>query len=885
MGATFGRSDRRASAASESKVVNAMRELPAGNVTFVFTDIEASTRLLRALGDRYFEVLERHRLLLGQAWSAHCGCEVSVSGDSVFIAFAQPADAARACVEGQRLLAAERWPGEVSVRVRMGIHGGLAAPRNDDYVALAVHQTARVTAAANGGQILMSGETAGQLQSLDNFEAIPLGNFRLRDFDGHVPLFALSGPGFSSAVLPVRATPADRHNLVVQPTPFVGRDEDVDGVVKLVQPGRLLTLTGPGGVGKTRLASEAGVRLAETWPDGVWMVDLAPVREGAQVGAAIARALGVSGSDAWEHVIDHLRTRAAVVFLDNCEHLGPACVEAVDRLLSACPRCSVIATSRESLDVAGQWLWRVNPLSPAMAAELFMDRGRRVDPSIEVNDQLGATVAEICARLDGLPLALELAAARLAALSPEEVLAGLEDRFRLLRTTSTHVPERQRTMRGLLEWSDRLLTAAERTCLRRLAMFAGSFSLAAATAAAAEDCPGGLVSDDVADLVFALVDKSLVVADLRANGTRYQLLESVRSFAFEGLVESDELDSTAQRLAMWYLERVGPEHRHAPGWVSAVSTDIDNLRILVAVVGLSQPERAQVLAYVVSRYLDSAHAYRDGLRELTGHLEELTAPTAVRVCLLTSFADLSLRTGDLEPAQRALDEAVSLHAVVGALPAWDDVAIERTRGDLASRRGDHTAAITAAKRVLETALSPRGRCRMWSQLGIASTAVGDYETARRAFTEELVGYRALGDDGFQMSAEGNLAEVAMRIGDIAAAARHQKTCLELARAVGAPVMIAFSLIVAARLEALDGAWGVAVELHSQAESILEATGGALYDDDRAVSEAMLDDARQALGTVAFDSEVAAGRALDQAAAAELGITVLTRRDDDELIAR
>jgi predicted ATPase/class 3 adenylate cyclase len=860
----------------ECGVAPAVKNLPSGIVTFVFTDMEGSTRLLRRLGDRYAEVLDRHRAVLRDAWDANGGSEVSSSGDSVFVAFDDAAAAARACADAQRQLAVEPWPDDAPVRVRMGVHTGLAAPRQDDYVALAVHQTARVMAAANGGQVLLSSDTALQMAPIDDFDVLSLGRFRLRDFEDDVHLFTLAGPGLPGDLPPVRAVPADGHNLVLPPTRFVGRLDEVDGVVELVQPRRLLTLTGPGGAGKTRLAAEAGLRLAATWPDGVWLVDLAPVQDPSQVGPAVAAAIGAtaSGDDAWTDVIEHLRARKAVVLLDSCEHLASACADAVERILGSCVGCGVVATSRESLGARSESVWRVNPLPLLTAVELFIERARRVRPDLVVDANVEATIREVCARLDGLPLALELAAARLTVLSPSEVLAGLEDRFRLLRSRNTEVPERQRTMKALLEWSDRLLGDDERTCLRRLALFAGGFSLVGAASAVADQV---LDAGDVAELVFSLVDKSLVVADLRAEGTRYRLLESVRSFAHDALVEHGEAEAVARRLAAWYLDQLGPRKRHARGWSSAVAEELDNLRTLILLVASVDQEPAQELAYVVSRHLDSAHAYRDGIRELTEAVTELQAATPARVSLLTSLADLHLRTGDLAGAQGALDAAIALHATVGALPDWDDVAIDRTSGDLACRRGDNAAAIAAAERTLAGDLSPRGRARMWSQLGIASIAIGDLDKARRAFTEELEAYRALGDEGFQISAEGNLAEVALRTGDVAAAARHQGVCLELAMEVGASVMVAFSLIVAARIGAGDGAWELATRLHAHAESILDATDVALYDDDLRLSEEMLADARRALGEAGFEAEVASGRALDLASAASLGREVLTAR--------
>lgn len=853
-------------------------DLPAGIVTFAFTDIEGSTRLLRRLGEQYPAALERHRTILREAWQAHDGFEVATAGDSFFVAFSDARDAAAACAQAQRAIGNEAWPAGAEVKVRMGVHTGLASPRGRDYVALAVHQAARVMAAAHGGQVLLSAETVQRLGDLAA-DVEPVGRFRVRDFDDDVQLFRMCGPGLC-ANAPPRALPAEGHNLVKPPTSFVGRDDALAGVIDHVAPGRVVTLTGPGGTGKTRLAIEVGLQIAPRWPDGVWLVDLAPYQDGAHVVTAIAAAVGAprSGDDAWADVIGHLRSRKAVVLLDSCEHLVTACAEAVQRILQASPGCAVLATSRGSLGAPGELVRRVEPLAGA-AEQLLIDRARLVRPELVVDERNLAIIEEICRQLDGLPLALELAAARFAVLSPAEVLDGLRDRFRLLRSRGADVPERQRTLTAMLEWSDRLLRDDERTCLRRLALFPGGFTTAAAAAAVAD---GAIDEVDVDELVWSLVDKSLVVADLRANGTRYRLLESVRAYALEHLVAAGDRDAVAARLARWYLDRIGPRHRHAPGWSSETGVELDNLRTLIPIVSTAEPARSQELAFTIGRHLDAVHAYRDGIDELRGYVTTLTTASPARVSMMTTLADLELRIGDVDAAERTIEAAEAVAASSGALPEWDDVAILRTRGEIASRRGDHSAAIESARLALASALSPRGRARMWSQLGIASLAVGDVETAWQAFGEERNAYIAIGDEIYRSSAEGNLAEVALRRGDIAGAAEHQRACLELSLELGAPTMAAFSLIVAARIAAHDRAWPTAVSLHAAAESVLQRTGFVLYEDDRRISDEMLDEARRTLGGHQYDAASAAGSGLDLPAAAAIAGSVLAdaiRRDD------
>ena len=861
-------------------------DLPSGIVTFVFTDIEGSTRLLRRLGNRYSDVLDRHLELMASAWEAHGGHLLDTAGDGALLVFKEASAAVEACAEAQRLLVTEPWPEGSRPMVRIGLHTGLAAPHGREYRALAVHQASRVMSAAHGGQVLLSDATVARLSRLEDVAILPLGRFRVRDFDEPVQLFELAGHDLPSGFPAVRALPADGHNLVAPPTSFRGREQEATEVISHLGPGRLVTLTGPGGVGKTRLATEIGLACCAEWADGVWMVDLAPIDEPSLVAPAIGAAVGVPsrGGDSWDELLDHLREREALLVLDNCEGLAAACGVAADQLLAACPACGVLATSRVPLAVHREHLWRVRPLelppsgattpevaaSPAVA--LFVDRVTPVRHDFQLDASTASAVVEICRRLDGLPLAVELAAARLGVLSPQEVLRGLSDRFRLLRNNNPTLPARQRTLEALLEWSDRLLNDNERACLRRLAALGSSFSIAAATAAVADD--DDILAYEVPELVWSLVEKSLAVADLTANATRYRLLESVHEFARKRLDACGETEAVAAKLATWYLSRLGPQCRHHRGWSSEVGVELDNLRALVPLVAPTLPSVAQELAFTIAHYLDAVQSFRQAIAELGRHVEELGSPTPNRISLFTSLADLYLRIGEVGVAKALVAEAEALHHEVGSLPDWDDVAIERTRGDLACRSGDYVTAVDAARRVLAGELSPRGRARMCSQLGIAALALGDLEVAASAFEQELDAYRQLGDRVFEASALGNLAEVALRRDDPAAAARHQRSCLELALELGAPAMVGFSLIVAARLSAADGKWDIATRLHSQAESILDATGLVLYEDDQRLSDLMLEGARFELGDLAFGAARAEGRSLDLPAAAALADRML-----------
>lgn len=864
---------------------------PRGIVTFVFTDIEGSTRLFRQLGDDYADLLRRHRRLLREAWDAHEGYEVGTEGDSFFVAFDRADDALRACIAGQRSLGAEGWPHEGEVRVRMGIHTGLASPQDGGYVALAVHETARVMSSAHGGQILLTHRTLEALGDREGLEFRRLGRFKLRGFDDPVRLYQVAEPGLQQDFPAVRALPADGHNVVRNPTETIGREDVIAAVVDGLAPRRLVTLVGPGGVGKTRVASEVGVRAAPAWKDGVWLVDLAGVTEPGLVPGAVADTIGASAhlGDRWEDVLDHLETRRTVIVLDGCEQVASACRELVSSLFGSCDGVGVLATSREPLRVPGEVLRRIAPL-PAVeephptaaevlaspAGRLFAERGASVRPGFTVTDDNARAVAEICRRLDGLPLLIELAAAHLSAQSPAEILAGLEDRFRILRSPDATLPERHRTVEGLLEWSYRLLDERQRTAFRRLSVFATGFSMRSASPAVTG---GGIDDADVPQLLWLLADRSLVVADLGADETRYRLLETVREYAGRLLDEHGETGTVAADVAGWFLERFGPWSSIDRPWVADVGVELDNLRGLIPSIPAAQQEAAQQLACTIGLYHDARQSFIEGIRELTRYVDMLRQPSPARVSLLTTLANLQLRVGDAGAAEELVEEARALEEEHGA-PDWDDVAVDRARGEIARRSGDLQGAVAVARAALERPRSDRGKARIYNLLGSTLGAMGDFEASYEACEAELELSRAIGDDGYIASAEGNLAETAMRLGDVEAAAAHQRECLDLSLTLGSPAMVAFSLIMAARVAGAREDWGTAVRLHAGGEALLVETGLMLYEDDRRESDALLAEARTRLGDELFEGERRAGRDLELTEAAKLADSVLESAESD-----
>jgi predicted ATPase/DNA-binding SARP family transcriptional activator len=584
--------------------------LPSGNVTFVFTDVEGSTGLFRRLGDRYPPLLEEHRRLIRAAMAGHGGSEVNTGGDGLFLAFGDAAEAVAACVDAQRALVAYPWPAEGQLRVRMGVHTGVAIPTPEgDYTAVAVHLAARLAAAGHGGQILMSAQTADLLRHLLPMSSlVHRGLFLLPGFDEAEPIFQLVHHDLPSSFPPLLAAPAIAHNLPDERTSFIGRDTDLKSVDELLRTARLVTLVGPGGAGKTRLAIESGRRLLDQFPAGVWLAELAVLRDPSQVPTAVAKAMGYHDplAESGGPALVRERLGAAIgpghllLLLDNCEHMAEAPAELAAGLLGTCPALVVLATSRQSLGVVGERLVEVGSLdlptgdaaadvAASAAGALFVDRAQAVHPRFELNPPTAAGVAEVCRRLEGLPLAIELAAAWARLLSPAQIAERLEQTL-ALPAGGRGREERHHTMRAALAWSYDLLTEAEQELFRRLAVFRSGFVLEAAAAVAPAR------SADVLSVLGGLVDKSLVeVVDGPAGQRRYRLLEPVRQFAAELLQATGERDDAARRHRDHLLSRLqGP--RPDPSAFAGLAAELDNVRAAVEhAMSTSEPEAAVVL--------------------------------------------------------------------------------------------------------------------------------------------------------------------------------------------------------------------------------------------------------------------------------------------------
>ena len=660
--------------------------LPTGTVTLLLADVEGSTRLWESQPDEMTTAIKRLNQTVSEIIATHDGVRPveQGEGDSFVAAFARATDAVTAALEMQRAPLAP-------IRLRIGVHTGEIQLRDEgNYAGPTINRTARLRDLGHGGQTLLSGTTEALV--LDGLPAgawlTDLGTHPLRDLPRPERVMQLCHPDLVNEFPPLRTSKAVvSQHLSVQLTSFVGREAERAQVREMLAENRLATLTGAGGVGKTRLAVQVAAELVDQFSDGVWYVDLAPITVPALVPTTVARALGLPdqpGRSTMDTLLRFIRDRRILVVLDNCEHLLDACAALIDALLSACPTLTLLTTSREPIGVPGEVSWRVPSLSLAdEAIELFTDRARHARPDFVVDDDNAAAMAEICTRLDGLPLAIELAAARVRALSLAEIVESLHDRFRLLTGGARTAVRRQQTLRASVDWSHALLTEPEQVLFRRLAVFSGGFDLDAAQAVAGG---GDVQRYQVLDQLSLLVDKSLVVTDDTGGRTRYRLLETVRQYAQEKLGESGEADTVRTCHRDYYTSLAAAVDAPAGGdyeqRLDQAELEIDNLR---AAFGWSRENSDVELALALASSLQPlwlARARpREGLAWLDAVLTHEVAQDArvaatVRARALADMAVLATvagMTGGMDQAEQALAIARQIEdpaVLARALPAY-----------------------------------------------------------------------------------------------------------------------------------------------------------------------------------------------------------------------
>jgi predicted ATPase/class 3 adenylate cyclase len=872
--------------------------LPTGTITFLFTDIEGSTQLWEQHPDAMRLALARHDSFLRAAIESNQGHVFKTIGDAFCAAFANAADAVDAAIMAQQSLhalqpSAVASAAGLSLKVRIALHTGAAEARDGDYFGPALNRVARMLAVGYGGQVLLSQTTQDLVQDdLPRDGSLrDLGSHRLRDLQRPEQIYQLLHPDLPLDFPPLRSLSSLPNNLPQQVTSFVGREEQLAEVRRLLGCTRLLTLTGPGGTGKTRLSLQVAAEMLEGDGNGVWLVELAPLTEPNLVPQAVALVLGVReepGRSLVETLVEHLRSKRLLLILDNCEHLLAACATLANELLHACPHVQILASSREGLGIAGETTYRlpslqlpdpdrpipVETLTQFEAVRLFIDRAAAAVPSFAVTNQNASAVAQVCHRLDGIPLAIELAAARVKVLPVEKIAERLDDRFRLLTGGSRTALPRQQTLRALIDWSYDLLAEPERMLLRRLSVFAGGWTMEAAEAVCAGD---DIEAWDVLDLLSNLVDKSLVVYEEQRVEARYRFSESMRQYARERLLEAGEEALVRGRHRDCFLELAGRAEPELLGaaqaeWLDRLETEHDNLRTALG-WSLEQGDAATCLA--MGGALWRFWHVRGHLREGRERLEAILAmpgaspPTPARAKALNGAGALADDQGDSQRAAELHGESL---AIARECDDRQNMAYALlSLGHVAIRQGEYERGKTLYEEALGLWRSLGTQyfiAVLLHNLGSAALYLGQTDPAISFFEESLALKRKLGNESSVASTLNNLGYLAIEQGNHERAAPLLDESLRLYHRLGNSAGTVEALNNIARVALETGDLSRAVSLLARVTALSEAIGAALPDD----YEQNVAAARTGLGEEPFAAAWSRGQAMSLEQAIESALS-------------
>ncbi len=863
--------------------------LPTGTVTFLFTDLEGSTRLVQLLGDRYPPLLERHAELIREAVTAADGVPFGSEGDAVFSVFPDASHAVAAGVAAQRALANEAWPEDASVRVRMGIHTGAGTLGGDNYIGLDVHRAARIAAAGHGGQVLISEltQTLAAASLPAGVGLRDLGPHRLKDLAEPEHLYQLDIDGQTMDFPPLRSLSAWPNNLPVQLTSFIGREDDQAEVDELLNRARLVTLTGPGGTGKTRLALQVAAQRMTRHPDGAFFVDLAPISDPALVASAVASGVGVreaADRPLTETLAESLRDKDLLLIIDNFEQVTDA-APMVSNLLSGAGRLRILVTSRAVLHVSGEREYAVPPLGvadparlPPMSelsrfegAALFVDRARAVRNDFAVTDENWPDVAGIVARLEGLPLAIELAAAKVKLLTPAQILARLDDRLAFLAGGPRDVPARQQALRETIAWSHGLLAPGEQALFRRVAVFAGGWTLDAADAV----CQPGDIGLDTLEGLSVLLDQSLIRRDVGIHGeARMTMLETIREFALEQLAASGEWDELTRRHAEHFTalaEATEPELTKSPDAVERIDHDHDNFR--AALTWAIESDEARVgmrLGYALWRFWQLRSHLAEGRMwfDRLLALPSAAARTAERGKGLTGAAGIAYWQNDYSAASAWYEEAESIYRELGdrrglADALYNTGSMAGIAGDMDKVRAIFGEGSAIAREIGDDPLV----MRFLEAEGYMAFMTDDFDTARPRLEEALTLAQKSGDRLAIGTGHHTVGQVARLQGRVADAADHYRMAIRIASELGDTVALTEPLQGLAAVLIATGDAEHGVRLLGAHEAIREQAGGGPPPEWLRLGDPF-SPAKEQLGADRYQAAWEAGRALsvDQAVA-------------------
>lgn len=821
-----------------------MPDLPSGTVTFLFTDIEGSTRLLHELGDEYADALADHRRVLRDAFERHGGVEVDTQGDAFFVAFERASDAVASAREGQEILASG------PVRVRMGLHTGEPLVTEEGYVGVDVHRAARIAAAGHGGQILISQST----RDLGGFDGLrDLGEHRLKDLVAPERIYQLGEEEFP----PLKSL--NVMNLPLSAEPLLGRKKELVDVLRLVREerARVVTVTGPGGIGKTRFALESAAELRDDFSDGVWFVALASLRDPELVVPTIAATI-----EAKSDLRDHLADRKLLLLLDNFEQIVGAAADLAD-VLAVCPGLVVLVTSREPLHIAGEREYQLHPLAESPGVELFRQRAAAVVANF---DSDYAELAEICHRLDSLPLAIELAAARVKLLPPTTLLARLDTRLPLLMSRRRDTDERHRTLSATIEWSYDLLVEDERSLFARLAVFPGSFG-----AAAAEQ-----VCDADLDTLESLLEKSLL---RQTSDGRFFMLETIREFAGELLRDSSEALTTGRQHAHYFYELsseirpIWEADKHQGASLTNLESEIHNFRSALEFLGGNDPDRELELAAALSELFRLRFSPQEGRAWLEAALSHAPSSHPSRMDAVEKVAYFAYQCRDLTAAEKWVKELRDT-----ARERGDDLTLGKAfhlAGTVALAGGNAAEATRLVKESVpllgEDPYAPFAHQALAYLAILGDDTVAGVGHARRSIE--------LGGSSHEHAAGGLALIATARIldGDTAGALRCARENLLHERELGlTPYFAQQSLPIVASLAATCGDFVAAARLLAAAESLLETSGGQLGPLFQRLHDSTMTTLKSRLDDEALSAEWRLGYKLIATQAYELALMSTTQ---------